>query len=84
MPYVHNPESAENILRTQLRKEMGVMETCHRFARSVIDEEQLQIRRPKERNMDLFTACLVNSCLGKDAGVFIRLNCALDVILVSF
>ena len=30
--------------------------------------------KPKERNMDLHSASLVNCCLGKDAGVLFRLN----------
>ena len=31
-------------------------------------------RRTMERNLDLLTICLFNSCQGKDAGVIFRLN----------
>ena len=52
---------------------MVVLETYHGYAR-FIKRKRLQILRPKERNKDLYAACLVNSWQGKDAGVLFRLN----------
>ena len=46
-----------------------------RFGRPAINTKKwLHIRRPKERNLDIHVACLVNSYQGKDPGVLFRLN----------
>ena len=72
VPYVHNQESARKILRTRHKKEMVVLENSPYITR--LCWKRLQIRRPKERNLDLHATCMVNRCQEKDAGIIFRLN----------
>ena len=78
VPYVHNPESAWTILRSQ-KKLNFILENCIDTLDSPIMEKTqkqqlLQMPRPNERNWDLHAVYLLNSCQGKDAGVLFGLN----------
>ena len=49
VPNVHNPASARRILRIQLNSEMVVMETIHRYARYINEEEMAVDLKAKGR-----------------------------------
>ena len=57
--------------RLDLKNEMVVMENSPIMMKTAVD------LRPKERNLDLHAACLVNSFQGMDDGVLFRLNCSI-------
>ena len=56
---------------------LGVMKGNGRLRKLAIDTPMKKTpadSKAKERNLDLHTACLVNSCQGKDAGDLFILN----------
>ena len=64
VPYFHNMESARKILLTRLKKGnacLGKLALETPDTSMIKLKKRLQIQRPKERNLDLHTACLNNS-----------------------
>ena len=77
IPYVHNPDSARMISRTQLKKEMVVLENSHDSSSDVENSRRLEGQR-KTLYLLALAGYLVNSCQGEDAGVLFRLNYSID------
>ena len=42
-----------------------------------------KVRRPKERNLDPHTSCVVNSCQEKVAAILIRLNYSIHLHVLA-
>ena len=74
LPRMPAPGECTDDLQTLLKKEMVAVENPPRDTLVRLMKKRMQIRRPKERNMDLHAPCLVNSCQGKDGGVLFILN----------
>ena len=72
--YVHNPDNASKILRTRLKKrKWSSWKTRHGYARFVNVEEN-DCRFEDRKTLESHATCMMNSCQGKIAGVFFRLN----------